>query len=501
MAETSQVRNPPGGSGGDEPIRRSRLIPAEFSEVMIPSMHLARSSRLLRRFASVLLGGLLLTVALMLFAPWQQTVTGSGYVAAYAPRERQQVLEATIKGRVVRWNEGLLENSLVSKGTFIAEIRDLDEHLTERLQGQLRNTEDAWKASIDQMKNQEQYLTALRSVVESNRSQLKAYVRVRQEVEAAQDAYVEMAESKLQAEMQELIVSEAAIPQLEAAAERARLLYRDENISLEKLQEIERKLAEASGKVAKAEAYVKAAQAELRGKQRDREAYLQKADSEVQYATAVLDKSLGDVSKEQSNLAKYVQESNKAEKEFREMQIKVARQDSQVIEAPFDGVIVAISANSGSQMVKEGDPICTIVPDTKERAVQIWLRGMDAPLVGKGRHVRLQFEGWPAIQFTGWPSVAVGTFGGEVVSVDATDDGKGNFRIQVRPDPETSDWPEDRFLRQGVRANGWVLLDQVPLWFEVWRNLNGFPPTVDLRETSKPGGKPESAKSAGTKGS
>ena len=97
------------------------------------------------------------------------------------------------------------------------------------------------------------------------------------------------------------------------------------------------------------------------------------------------------------------------------------------------------------------------------------------PLVREGDHVRLQFEGWPAVQFAGCPSVAVGTFGGSVVAIDESDDGKGKFRLQVRPDGE---WPSHRFLRQGVRANGWVMLQQVPLGYEIWRQLNGFPPVV-----------------------
>ena len=80
------------------------------------------------------------------------------------------------------------------------------------------------------------------------------------------------------------------------------------------------------------------------------------------------------------------------------------------------------------------------------------------------------------------PEGAVGTFGGEVVSIDATDDGKGKFRILVRPDLTDRPWPNERFLRQGVRANGWVILDQVPLWYEIWRNMNGFPPVVSTEE-------------------
>jgi hypothetical protein len=104
------------------------------------------------------------------------------------------------------------------------------------------------------------------------------------------------------------------------------------------------------------------------------------------------------------------------------------------------------------------------------------------PLISEGRPVRLQFEGWPAVQFTGWPSVAVGTFGGRVALIDATDDGSGRFRILVRPDEQDDPWPTGAYLRQGVRANGWVLLEQVKLGYELWRRFNGFPPTVALKE-------------------
>ncbi len=436
--------------------RRSSLTPVAYSDALMPSLQLAKSSRFARRLAVVLLVLLVATILLMAFAPWQQTVTGGGYVVAYAPRERQQVLEATIKGRIFRWNEDLVENSLVSKGDFIAEIRDLDDSYSLRLQGQLDNT-----ASI---------LEASQKIVDATDGQLQAYRRVQTEIEAAQNAYVQSATEKVNAAEQKLAIAEAAIPQLQAAYDRAKIMQTAGNLALEKLQEIERKLLESQGKVKEETANASAARAELLGKRSDREAYIHKAAADVRYYEGALDKAKAEVSK--------------AQKEQFEMQSKVARQNAQEIVAPFDGYVVHLSANSGSQMVKEGDPICTIVPETKDRAVQIWLDGNDAPLVKAKSHVRLQFEGWPAIQFAGWPSVAVGTFGGTVVSVDMVDDGKGKFRCQILPDDsETNRWPEDRFLRQGVRANGWILLEQVPLWFEVWRQLNGFPPTVDVESS------------------
>jgi hypothetical protein len=103
-------------------------------------------------------------------------------------------------------------------------------------------------------------------------------------------------------------------------------------------------------------------------------------------------------------------------------------------------------------------------------------------MVMAGAPVRLQFEGWPALQFSGWPSIAVGTFGGRVLLVDSTDNGKGRFRLLVEPDPGDDPWPSRRFLRQGVRANGWVLLNVVPLGYELWRQFNGFPPALTPEE-------------------
>jgi hypothetical protein len=136
-----------------------------------------------------------------------------------------------------------------------------------------------------------------------------------------------------------------------------------------------------------------------------------------------------------------------------------------------------------ASIVKEGEELCRIIPRMTTPAVQVWVAGNDAPLITPGRDTRLQFEGWPAIQFSGWPSVATGTFGGEVALVDAGDDGTGKFRVVVVPDPEAvaqgdQEWPEAPYLRQGGRVNAWILLDNVPLGYEIWRRMNGFPPAL-----------------------
>ena len=163
---------------------------------------------------------------------------------------------------------------------------------------------------------------------------------------------------------------------------------------------------------------------------------------------------------------------------LRPIETRLARQTTQEVRAPRDGVILRLLAQPGSEVLKAGQPLAVLVPETDQNVVELWVKGIDMPLLHVGDPVRLQFEGWPAIQFVGWPSVAVGTFGGKVALVDATDDGTGKFRILVAPDAKDEAWPAKQYLRQGVRTNGWVLLKQVPLWFELWRQFNGFPPTA-----------------------
>lgn len=467
--------------------RRTILSPVAYSEIVMPSLRLTQSSRWVRTIARFLSAALVCAVLLMAIAPWQQSVTGTGNVIAFAPLERQQVLEAPIKGRIVKWGDEIHENARVVKGQLIAEIQDLDAAYSGRLEQQLLNSEQAVAAARQQLQSNEQALEMIKTIVESYRSQLNAYKRVKEETIASQDAYISSAEEKVRAEQHQLGVYMSAIPQLQAEFDRTKTLQGEGNLSLQKLQEVERKLLEAQAKVRQAEAYVEIAEADLEGKKRERSAKIEKAEVDVNYALAVLQKAEADVSKAEGDIAKSRQELNKAEKEALEMQVKVSRQQNQSVHAPFDGFVVQITPNAGTQVLKEGDPICTIVPDTRDRAVQIWLDGNDASLVEPGRHVRLQFEGWPAVQFAGWPSVAVGTFGGNVVSVDATDNGKGKFRILVQPDANDNPWPDDRFLRQGVRANAWVLLNSVPLWYEAWRRLNGFPPVISFEDS--PGGK------------
>ena len=175
--------------------------------------------------------------------------------------------------------------------------------------------------------------------------------------------------------------------------------------------------------------------------------------------------------------AKYLTDVSSAAAELARIETRLARQASQSIVAPRDGIMQRIYAPQGGVMVKAGQVLALIVPATASRAVELTVSGNDAPLLSVGRRVRLQFEGWPAVQFSGWPSVAVGTFGGVVGVLDPGAQEDGTIRIIVFPE-EGERWPDGMYLRQGVRVIGWVLLDTVKVGWELWRQFNGFPPSL-----------------------
>jgi len=167
-----------------------------------------------------------------------------------------------------------------------------------------------------------------------------------------------------------------------------------------------------------------------------------------------------------------------ASKELQDVIVKIGELERTQVLSPNTGSVQSILGQVGKN-VDIGEPLFEIIPETDYLWVELSVRGMDQPLIKVGDKVRLQFDGWPAIQFVGWPSAARGTFGGIVIAINPADDGKGNFKVFVGPDPSDpiqERWPDRRYLKQGVRANAWIIMDSVPLGFEIWRQLNGFPP-------------------------
>ena len=162
---------------------------------------------------------------------------------------------------------------------------------------------------------------------------------------------------------------------------------------------------------------------------------------------------------------------------LRRLEVDNTRLSMQTVRAPRDGVILRVNAGDVSTFVSSGDVLATFVPDSVTRAVELYIDGRDVALLRVGANVRLQFEGWPVVQFSGWPSVAVGTFGGRVIAVDPSAQTSGRFRVLIEEDPDdVHPWPNQDFVRFGSKARGWILLNEVSVGYEIWRQLNNFPP-------------------------
>jgi len=161
--------------------------------------------------------------------------------------------------------------------------------------------------------------------------------------------------------------------------------------------------------------------------------------------------------------------------EINKIDVNLRRQSEQMIRAPRDGRIMRVASIDTATIIKQGDLLATFVPEQSRRVVELYVDGRDVPLIHVGRRVRMEFEGWPAIQFSGWPSVAKGYFDGQVAAVDLNASPNGLFRLLVTESPDRDPWPDERSVRLGAKVRGWVQMNTVPIWFELWRLLNDFP--------------------------
>ncbi|RFC42854.1 MAG: Multidrug resistance efflux pump [Verrucomicrobia bacterium] len=390
---------------------------------------------LVAAFCAVLLG--------LAFLPWQQFVTANGKVIAFNPLERSVVVEAPLDGRVLEVY--VSEGQAVKQGQILCRLADNDPELLTNLQRQLSDLEEQRAAAAARLER------------------IKGQVA---QVEKAMPQAIAMAQKQLDA-------AEFTQKAAELQFERVKSLFEDSR-GLASQRDFE----VATMNRDKETAEVLKAEAALIKTELDNNAALESLNASMESARSDL---------------------KKVDKEANELRSKINQIGRLVVEAPRDGAIVRMQVNEGT-FLKSGSPLCTIVPDTKNLVVEMWIDGNDMPLVRerltdadgkvtrKGSIARLQFEGWPAIQFAGWPSVAIGTFGGEVIFVDKADNGKGMFRVLVEPVPDritrfdgtekVVNWPEAPVMRQGVLSQGWILLERVPLWFEMWRQINGFPPVI-----------------------
>ena len=403
----------------------------------LPALTLTGSNRKSYFFSRILIVGLIAVVLFIVFAPWRQFVTGSGRVIAFNPLDRAVTIEAPIEGRIRKLN--VVEGQIIKQGEIIAEIEDNDPNILENLKFQ---SEQLTK----RLETEKQKLSAVTSKMALQKLAKDQAVRSAREKIAGAEI-----ESKT-AQLNQTRVENLFRKGLESQRNHeAAILRRDSAIAL-----------------------LKAAKADL-------------IQTERTYDSAIAD-TLGAIEGAKGGIAS-------AERDLNSIDITVSRTSRQIIKAPRDSIVLSVPVTDGSYL-KPGTPICTLIPQTDSRFVEVWVDGNDVALIKArneeagtpGSPVRLAFEGWPAIQAIGWPQLAIGTFGGEVIFVDATDNGAGEFRVVVGPATDIVNrgdgngdmevpWPDhETWLRQGVRTRAWLMLDEVPLWFEIWRQINGFPP-------------------------
>jgi multidrug resistance efflux pump len=431
----------------------SAIEHGELGDAFVDSEDLAalkavRPPQALRKLAAVLAVLFVTLPIALLLVPWQQNVSGTGRVTAFNPLDRTQIIPAPVTGRLVRLE--VQEGVFVRKGELLAEMADQDPQYSQRLEQQFQFVQ--------------QKVDAAKEMVRFYDSQLVRLEDAREDAVTSATFDLQQAIEKVRAAQQDLSATEAEYEQKRADRERKWNLFTNGVASELEFQKAEADHLAAQAKVEAAKAKVEQARSE--------------ENSKMAKVGQIGNENLAKIESTRSLREKARSDVALAEKELTEAMTKLERQRTQTINAPRDGYILRVHAASSADLLSQGDPLIELIPDTEQLAVELWVSGNDAPLITPGRKVRLQFEGWPAVQMSGWPSVAVGTFGGVVAVVDAQGAPDGRFRTLILQDPDDEAWPVGRALRQGARSNGWVLLDTVSLGYEIWRQLNAFPPSI-----------------------
>ena len=406
---------------------------------------------------------LLFIILAVMLLPWTQNIRSRGYVTSLQPEKRPQSIQSMIAGRIEKWY--VQEGDYVEKGDTIlriSEIKDkyFDPRLIERTEKQI----SAKEASVKSYKEKAEALKSQIAALRDNRA-----LKLQQAANKLKQARLKVVADSidLEAARTNLSIASAQIDRQQklydqglkskTELEARKLKYQQAQA---KVISLESKLLSSRNEVINAEVQINSVEAEYRDK-------LSKAASE-RFATL-------------SSQFNSEAEVTKLENELSNYQI---RSGFYFIVAPQNGYVTKAVRTGLGETVKEGEQIVTVMPAQNELAVEMYIRPINVPLVNVGQDIRIQFDGWPAIFFSGWPAVSTGTYSGEVVAIDRFAGANGMYRALVRPNPDEAPWPEE--LRVGGGAQSFALLNNVPIYYEIWRQINGFPP-----DYYKPQAKPE----------
>ncbi len=399
-----------------------------------------------------ILGWMIVVFFLMLFLPWTQNIRSKGMVTALRPDQRPQTIHSIIAGRIEKWY--VAEGDFVAAGDTIlriSEIKDeyFDPLLLPRTQQQVdakANAAESYGEKVGALENQ---ISALEQNNILKLQQARNYLKI--------------AELKVQSDSMELVQAKVNFDIGKFQLDRAEQLLKEGLISVTalegrrlKFQEVQAKLIGTENKFLSSKNEYITARIDLSAIDNEFKDKVAKAKSDMFTAMSSQFDAEATVTKLENQYSNYAQ-----------------RSQYRYILAPQNGYIAkAIQVGIG-ETIKEGAEIVNIVPANAELAVEMYVQPVDLPLIQPGNKVRFIFDGWPAIVFSGWPQLSNGTFGGVVIAIDQFAGPTNQYRVLVTEDPEEEGWPD--LLRMGSGAEGIALFNDVPVWYEIWRQLNGFP--------------------------
>lgn len=410
--------------------------------------HIHKKSRVKRWFLFIFIGGII-----TLFLPWTQNIKVKGSVTSLYQEQRPQQLNSPIPGKIIKWN--IKNGDYVKKGDTLlqlSEIKDdyLDPLLVQRTQDQVnakKGVREYYEAKVGTVNNQFQALHAARDL-KLNQLKIK----------------ISQLNNKLTGEEAELAAAINELSLSEDQFSRQKKMYDEGLVSLTQFQQrsisyqnaVAKKSA-SENKVAQTRQEISNIGIEQNSVIQDYTEKLSKTEGDRFQNMGQIEGSDGDIAKLENQVANYK-----------------ARQGLYFIIASQDGQVVQLNKSGIGEMLKDGENIGTIVPTNVNYAVEIYIKPVDLPLVKEGQRVMCIFDGFPAIVFSGWPNSSYGTFAGKVVAVENNISSNGLFKAFVIEDKNEKQWPPK--IKMGAGVQGIAILNDVPVWYELWRNINGFPP-------------------------
>ena len=390
---------------------------------------------------------------IVMFLPWTQNITGQGMVTTLTPDQRPQTLQSQIPGRIEDWY--VREGDFVQKGDTILRISEIkseyfDDRLVERTQDQIRAKSQSVGAYQEKVGALGRQVSALQNELRLKLAQARNKL-IQSKLKVQSDSI------DLEAARTNITIAQRQYDRTVALQEEGLKAVRDVEMKRLKLQETQAKLISQENNL-------------LASKNEVINAELELSKIAAQYADKI--------SKAQSDM--FTAQSGQFDTEAQVTKLENAytnykrRNSLLYITAPQDGYVNKAIKSGIGETFKEGEQLVGIMPARYDLAVETFVRPIDLPLVHLGEKVRVQFDGWPAIVFSGWPNLSYGTYGAEVVAIENFISENGKYRVLLAPDSEDHQWPDA--VRVGSGARTFALLDDVPIWFELWRQLNGFPP-------------------------